>query len=161
MRRGRGFAPGNHAFFDGVACERRFPDRGIGWDSIQMKGGNRKVCRRARPHAGFKGFNWQLVRYKRLAALAEAAFMKQARQGFLFFFFFRAPLLRGGEVDCPKSQKRGSRIWNWRTGNDGRVLVDFGTTRGARVGFQLSPSTCAEMEFPGTMESFAEDGEKD
>ncbi len=134
----RAVAAGKDAFFDGGAVRAVFgvADFGLGFDP---DGGRVAKLADARDaFADFEGFQLQLVEIDDFAALAEAAFHEETREGFVGF-------VRGGEVDVPKVR---ARLKNMDGVEEviGRVLVDFGDDAGAGVFPVVAFKVAAEME---------------
>ena len=144
----RAVAAGKDAFFDGGAVRAVFgvADFGLGFDP---DGGRVAKLADARDaFADFEGFQLQLVEIDDFAALAEAAFHEETREGFVGF-------VRGGEVDIPKIRARLKNM----DGVEkvvGRVLVDFGDDAGAGVFPVVAVEVAAEVEFLAHGKSFGE-----
>jgi len=128
----------NDAVLDGTARRTvlRIADFRMGFNPDGGRVAKAAVTRDA--FADFEGFQLQLVEIDDFAALAEAAFHEETREGFLGF-------VKSGEVDAPEV---GVRIENMNGVKEviGRVMVDFGDDAGARAFPGVSFEVAAQVE---------------
>ncbi len=146
-------AAGNDAFFDRRTGGAIFRVADFG---LRFNPDRRRVTYAAEAGdalADFERFQLQLVEIDDFAALAEAAFHEETREGLLGF-------VRSGEVDVPEV---GVRIENMNGVKEviGRVLVDFGDDAGAGalpvIAFEIAAQVelLAHREFLGQTEDAA------